>query len=116
MGSWRNKAAWGVAIGVLVGSSVASAAIPDTDGTIHGCVNDAAGVVRVVDRAKSGSLASCITTGPRLLQETPITWNQARPPGPQGEPGFDAITRHSTNSPALAIPASGRTIDVFVFC
>ena len=67
MGNWTNKAAWAsLAIGGLVGSSVVSAAIPDTDGTIHGCVNDATGVVRIVDRAVSGSLGSCITSGARV--------------------------------------------------
>ena len=120
MGSWTNRAAWtGLAIGGLIGSGVASAAIPDTDGTIHGCVNEATGVVRVVDPAKPGNLGSCITTGPRLLREAAVDWQQtgvAGPPGPPGEPGLDAISHRSAHHPALEIPAAGRTVDAYAWC
>ncbi len=120
MGSWTNKAAWaGLAIGGVIGSGVASAAIPDTDGTIHGCVNAATGVVRVVDADKPGNLGSCITTGPRLLRETAVDWNQAGvagPPGPPGEPAFGAIKYRSASHTALEIPAAGRSVEAYVWC
>jgi hypothetical protein len=123
MGTWTSKAAWAsVAIGGLIGSSVASAAIPDSDGTIHGCVSETTGLVRVVDTAKPGHLGSCNTTGPRLLREAAVTWNQTGlagppgPPGPPGEPGLGAVSHRSAHYPALEIPAAGQVVDVYVWC
>jgi hypothetical protein len=71
----------------LIGSGAASAAIPSAAGTLHGCVNNATGVLRVVDEAKSGNLGQCITTGAAVLRETAVDWNQTGPAGPPGEPG-----------------------------
>ena len=82
---------------VAVGS-VVSASAPDDAGVIHGCINNATRLVRIIDPAMSGRLGECITT-PGLLRETAVTWNQTGPagdpgpqgpsgrPGPQGEPG-----------------------------
>jgi hypothetical protein len=69
-------AAAGVAALAVAGT--AWAVIPDADGTFHGCVNQATGLVRVVDPARSGSLGRCITSGPAVLRETPIEWGDAR--------------------------------------
>ena len=97
----KAKMAWGtVAAVALIGSGAASASIPSSDGTFDGCVNNATGVVRVIDEAKSGNLGNCITTGPSVLRETAISWSQTGPqgmpgaqglPGAQGEPGPQGI-------------------------
>ena len=81
--------AWGAVatVAALVGSGAVSAAIPSDDGTFHGCVNNATGVVRVIDDPKPGSLGSCTTSGPSWLQETAITWSATGPVGPQGPLG-----------------------------
>ncbi len=84
----RTTLVWGAAAAVAVfGSGVVSAAVPSVDGTFHGCVNNATGVVRVVDEAKSGNLGTCITTGPSLLRETAISWSATGPVGPEGPVG-----------------------------
>ena len=81
----------GVAV-VLVGGGTAYSAIPSSDGAFHGCVNNATGVLRVIDTSKGGALGNCILS-PSALKETPIAWNGqgvagARgPAGPQGEAG-----------------------------
>jgi hypothetical protein len=79
------------AIGLAIGMvAVASAAIPDEDGTIQACYANNNGDLRVVDGA------ACRTS------ETALTWSQAGPQGPvgatgpqgsqgiQGEPGLPA--------------------------
>jgi hypothetical protein len=71
----------------LVAGGTAWAVIPDSDGTFHACVNQATGLVRVIDPDRSGSLGRCISSGPALLRETPVKWNQTGPAGPQGPPG-----------------------------
>ncbi|MDQ1424824.1 MAG: trimeric autotransporter adhesin [Acidimicrobiaceae bacterium] len=70
----------------LAWGATAVASIPDAGHVIHGCVNNATGILRAVDTAKSGPLGNCITT-PGALQETVITWNQSGPAGPIGVPG-----------------------------
>ena len=117
MGSWTNRGALaGLAIGGLIGSGVVGAT-PDTDGTIHGCVNEATGVVRVVDSAKPGNLGACIITGPRLLREQALDWQQIGPAGPPGPPGgLGAVAHRVSDYPALEIPAAGRTVDAYVWC
>lgn len=56
-----------VAAGVLIGAgTVAWAAIPDADGTVHGCFKNSNGALRVIDPASD----SCGAT------ETAITLNQ----------------------------------------
>ena len=99
-----SKLVWSAVATVAVfGSGVVSAAVPSADGTFDGCVNNATGVVRVVDESKSGTLGQCITTGPSVLRETAITWSQTGPvgpsgpagvpgpPGPPGPPGADGV-------------------------
>jgi len=69
---------------LLAGATVVSASVPNTDGTISGCINDATGVVRIIDTAKPGALGRCISAG--ILRETPVTWNSTGPVGPPGRP------------------------------
>ncbi len=77
----------GVTALTLGAAGVALASIPDAGtGIFHGCVNQATGVLRVVDPAKSGVQGHCITS-PGLLAEQAITWNQAGQPGATGAPG-----------------------------
>ena len=84
------------------------AAIPDDGGTFHGCVNNATGVVRIVDPSKPGSLGSCITTGAAVLRETAITWNQQGVPGTAGAPG--AVGAPGATGPqGRREPTAGRT-------
>jgi len=91
----KSKLAWGAVASVaLIGSGAASAAVPSADGTFDGCVNNATGVVRVVDEGMPGSLGQCITTGPSVLREMAITWSQTGPIGPQGVPGPPGADGH----------------------
>jgi type VI secretion system Hcp family effector len=61
------------------------ASIPDSGGLIHGCVNKATGVVRIIDTAKTGTLGTCVASG--ALAETAVTWSQTGPAGPAGGQG-----------------------------
>jgi hypothetical protein len=83
----RRLASVGIvaALSVFV-AATAVAAVPDSAGVFNGCVNTVTGVLRVIDKARSGPAGACITAnGP--LKETPITWNQTGPAGPAGTPG-----------------------------
>jgi len=90
------------AAGVFGIVSVVQAAIPDSNGVIHGCVQPS-GNLRVVDS----------TTSACKQNETPLDWNQT---GPQGSPGTSsgvqtrvpgAITFDATATPvvSLTLPA-----------
>ena len=85
----KGKLAWGAVATIRWPARLGavSAAIPSADGGFDGCVNNATGVVRVVDETKPGSLGRCIETGPSVLRETAIAWNQTGPVGPQGPAG-----------------------------
>jgi type VI protein secretion system component Hcp len=79
-----------VAVSVIVGAIItvavpSLASVPDSAGVIHGCINKATGVVRVIDTAKTGTLGQCITTG--ALAEQPVNWSQTGPAGAPGSPG-----------------------------
>lgn len=63
--------------GLVVVGGVAFAAIPDSNGLINACYDNATGAVRLVDAP-----GNCAKTG-----ETGISWNQTGPPGPPGSPG-----------------------------
>ena len=78
--------------------------MPDDGGTFHGCVNNATGVVRIVDPSKAGALGSCITTGVAALRETAISWNQ------QGVPGsaWGDRVQHGATGPQGPAGADGR--------
>jgi hypothetical protein len=73
---------------LLVGGTVASAAIPSSDGVIHGCYltsgpPNARGAVRVID-AEAGQVCAS--------GEVAISWNQAGPTGPTGAAGATGAT------------------------
>jgi len=73
-----------LAVGVAIGATgIASAAVPDPDGTIHGCVSRGNGGLRVIDPSNG---ASCTT------QETPLNFGQHGPAGPQGPAGLPGDT------------------------
>jgi hypothetical protein len=64
---------------VAVGAGLAYAAIPHTGtGMINGCYGKQTGILRVID-AEAGK--TCLSI------ETPISWNQKGPAGPQGLAG-----------------------------
>jgi uncharacterized repeat protein (TIGR02543 family) len=83
----RRWVAGAIAGTLLCATGVVGASVPDSGtNTFHGCVNDATGVMRVIDPAKSGQLGACITTK-GVLHETAITWNQQGVPGVAGAQG-----------------------------
>ena len=87
IGRWAIRAAVvGVGLGALVGVGVATGAIPDGSGVIHGCYGRGGGL-RVIDTGKG---AHC------RRHESALAWNQQGPqgnsgapgnPGPKGDPG-----------------------------
>jgi hypothetical protein len=85
----RRTLSLGLALAMVgAGVGIATAAYVDASAVLHGCVNQATGVMRVIDPAKAGTLGNCITaTGP--LKETAITWNQTGPQGIAGTNGKD---------------------------
>jgi hypothetical protein len=60
-----------------IGVGVATGAIPDASGVIHGCYITGTGQLRVYD-SESKTSKKCASN------ETPLTWNQQ---GPKGDPG-----------------------------
>ena len=62
--------------------SAVQAAIPDTQGVIHGCYQNDNGSLRVIDPSSSKKdLASCKNN------ESSLNWSQTGPQGPAGPPG-----------------------------
>src|SRR6478752_7192438 len=60
--------------------AVATGAIPDANGVIHGCYLTGTGQLRVYDSASS-TIKKCASN------EVALNWNQTGPPGPAGAPG-----------------------------
>jgi hypothetical protein len=76
--STRRLFAAVLSLPILMGLGLlASAAIPDSDGTIHGCYRTSNGSLRVADPAAGGC----------RQDEMAIQWNQTGPTGPQGIQG-----------------------------
>jgi hypothetical protein len=78
-GRWRRlpiKVAL-AAVGVVAIVGIASAAIPDAAGVIHGCYGNRTGVLRVIN-TESNPPQRC------LASETALTWNQTGPSGQSG--------------------------------
>lgn len=98
----RPSPAMVVAVAALVVAAAggAVAAIPDPDGTIHGCLRS--GNLRVIDAA----VAECEAV------ETPLNFNQRGQPGapgpagPPGPPGPDLSAEQTTLEQAAAGPVS----------
>jgi hypothetical protein len=97
-----------VALGLAVGVGVATGAIPDSGGVIHGCYTKSGGTLRVID----STVTNCKST------ETSLTWNQVGPAGATGAAGTarayglvsgTTVTR-STNITAVTNPHAG------IFC
>jgi hypothetical protein len=85
-----------IAAGLVAGGvGLAVAAIPGSDGTIHGCYNTTSGTLRVVDREAGAACSS---------SERLISWNQRGPTGPKGATGSRGPT-----GPAGATGAPGPT-------
>lgn len=76
----RTCIALTAAVGVLAVTSVASAAIPSSDGVIHGCYNPSAdrGMLRLIDAEKGAQCAK---------NEKAISFHQRGPKGDKGDKG-----------------------------
>jgi hypothetical protein len=62
---------------LFLGSGIASATIPDSNGIFHGCYDTVKGTLRVIDT----TITSCTT------KETAVSWSMIGPMGPQGPQG-----------------------------
>jgi hypothetical protein len=81
MGTARGKRrlAVVVVVGALIGAAGAAyAAIPDSNGIIHGCYTNRGGLLRVIDLSMSQKCTAF---------ETPLDWSQKGPKGDPGPPG-----------------------------
>jgi len=67
------------ALVTLVGVGIGVAAIPGTDGVIHGCYKSQNGQLRVIDPDSRGK---CVPS------EKALDWNATGPPGAPGAPGM----------------------------
>jgi len=67
-----------VALVAVLAAGIAEAAIPDTNGAIHGCFKKLSGDVRVIDPGAGDACSS---------SETGLDWNQTGAQGPQGPQG-----------------------------
>jgi hypothetical protein len=108
------KSARSLAVGVVIGlgagvtTSVAWAAIPGTGGVISGCISPA-------DATGQHTLALLDTAQSAVCQanQTLITWNQAGPAGPKGDPGTSATIKTDPIAPGNATcPAGGQFLVV----
>lgn len=81
-------------------SSIVSASIPDSNGTIHGCYNNNSGNLKVIDTAIGVTCSS---------RETRLNWNQSGPGGLGNSivMGNKTIPVNSTNWLILNIPGFG---------
>lgn len=74
---------------LIIGGLGASGAAATGSESITACVNKTTGVVRVLDMGTSGAANKCVTTGPRLLHEAPLSWNLEGHAGAPGSSGAD---------------------------
>lgn len=70
---------------ILALGGAAWAAIPDSAGVFHGCVNDRTRALRVIDPSLKGTAGRCFKHGQR--KETAVSWSQTGPQGPAGSAG-----------------------------
>ncbi|HYR94541.1 MAG TPA: hypothetical protein VEP48_10100 [Methylomirabilota bacterium] len=94
--------AFGISIVLLAGSALAVG-----DVVFSGCKNDATGLIRLLPSHLPGTLGTqcnTTTTSP-ALHETPVTWNQTGPMGPQGPQG--ATGTQGATGPQGATGATG---------
>ena len=76
-------------IALLAGAGLAKAAIPDSNGVIHACYDNAGRTIQVIDTEAGGVCPA---------GQTALNWNQTGPPGPAGPPGPPA--QSATQGPA----------------
>ena len=84
---------------VIIGTGVATGAIPGGDGTITGCYKAKGGALRVID---SDSGANCAS------DEVKLTWSQKGPVGPAGAKG-DPGPQGDTGPQGPQGPAAGES-------
>jgi hypothetical protein len=92
--------------GLALASGAVYAAIPDSNGVIHGCIDNRTAIrgtnaLRVFDTAETAACPSGMT---------PLQWNQTGPQGPQGEQG--ATGAQGPAGTAAGYAAIGPTGDV----
>ena len=91
-----------VALGVV---AIAQAAIPDSNGVIHGCYHQNSGDLRVVDKGvacgNNETALSWSQTGPQGLQGPQGQPGPQGPQGPQGTPGISSHAYHDRGSSLL---------------
>jgi len=95
--------------GLALAGGAVYAAIPDSNGVIHGCIDDRTAIrgtnaLRVFDTAKTAACPSGMT---------PIQWNQTGPQGPQGAQGEQGLA--GTAAGYAAINASGNVDEAKAF-
>jgi hypothetical protein len=112
------------ALGVLLGiGAIASAAIPDSNGVIHGCYQNIKGTLRVVEspsdcqisetalnwsqQGPTGQTGPTGPTGPQGEQGVPGPPGPAGPPGPPGPPGVGKAFQ--TDKFSAAVPNGDQT-------
>jgi len=89
--------ALGGVVVLVAAAGIGYAAIPDSQGTIHACMLDATGTIRLIDPSLGAKspLSHCTKL------ETQISWAQQGPAGPAGPPGppgnTDSTVRHMSN-------------------
>lgn len=115
-----------IALGCIVmlagAVGVGYAATPDSQGTIHACMRNVTGKIRLIDHSlNASSLRSHCTAS-----ETEVTWSQQGPsgaPGPQGSAGnSDSTVRHisqfmfdgtTVSTPILSAKGERGTLSIF---
>ena len=98
--SLKHWVALGVVAAIAGAVGIGYAAIPDNQGTIHACILDATGTIRLIDQ----SLAAKSLRSHCTALETEVAWSQQGPAGPVGAPGpqgpagnSDSTVRHMSN-------------------
>jgi hypothetical protein len=81
-----------VAAGLLAGTGIAYAVIPDANGEYHACMLKSTGTIRLIDPSLSTLLGRCTSL------ETQISWNKQGPSGVS--PTVAQLAAGDTNCPA----------------
>jgi hypothetical protein len=103
--SWRLVAVLGLLIAPGAPLAFAAGPIPAADGVIHGCHNNATGVLRVVsDASQCLSSTNALVQRNAALLETPLAWNQAGPQGPKGDTGSRYSVTSACPPPPFGVP------------
>ena len=88
----------GAVLGSVLVGGAAFAAIPDSNGVIHGCYQKDVGNLRVIDPSAGDSCRP---------SEVPISWSQTGPAGPQGPKGDTGATGGAGQGPKGDTGATG---------